>query len=635
MTTSFYNGVAGLMTFQKGIDVWGNNISNINTVGYKQTLPEFETVFSQTLNSNSALTSDVGVGSALASTAKDMSVGSLVQTDNPFDLALGKKGWLCVEKNGQKYYTRDGKFTKDADGYLVNDDGDYLMVANANNLIEKNGQYYVNQAVPTDNLLPSDNLSPIALPSNVVLPAVPTKNVTLTTNLNDDQVIKTTKPATVQNDFSALYNKDGNDMHITQGQNLVFGFGNPVSYNDGVLSTTYCLKNVDISNPINLNLNVNGKEIDAQIAANTSPEDLASQLASLLEKNGIQASANQDELTISAPNQLTVTSNDQNIIKNTSSAVLTYSSTKTEPNEFSTIGDFEEILQNLADKAYPNETKISFDSEGRIVIQNLTKNNLDSFVLPANNSNSMFLENLGKIGNEIYPNTANKSYSFLTNTQSFGGYAIDAQGDKNPVTITFTKQKVIPGETIWNGNVQIDTPNGKISQEAQFTFDDQGNLLTPKELNIGGINFKFDLTSYGKTQSSISYSFNQDGILQGYLKRYQITDDGKILGVFSNGHDAVLGQIPVFHFQNPQGLENVGDSLFMESSNSGKAFLYTDKNGNYVPTKILSGMVEQSNVNFSQAMTELIVNQKAFEASAKTVTTSNEMIKKAINMVLT
>jgi flagellar hook protein FlgE len=258
---------------------------------------------------------------------------------------------------------------------------------------------------------------------------------------------------------------------------------------------------------------------------------------------------------------------------------------------------------------------------------------LNSFALKADHTNDSFFTNLGRAGNEIYANTANKSYAFLTNTQSFGGYAIDADGNKNPVTIIFTKQKIQPGLITWDGTISINTPNGEISKETSFTFDDKGNLLQPKTLTVDNIDFTFNLTAYQSTNTSTSYSFNQDGILQGYLKNYQITDDGKILGIFSNGKQATLGQIPVFHFQNPQGLESIGDSLFMESSNSGKAFLYTDENGNYLPTKILPGMVEQSNVNFSQAMTELIINQKAFQASAKTVTTSDEMIKRAINMV--
>ena len=73
--------------------------------------------------------------------------------------------------------------------------------------------------------------------------------------------------------------------------------------------------------------------------------------------------------------------------------------------------------------------------------------------------------------------------------------------------------------------------------------------------------------------------------------------------------------------------------MFVPTDNSNIAFLYKNKDGKlFNNTKIISNAIEQSNVDLSTAMTELIVTQKAFSAAAKTVTTSDQMIQKAIDM---
>ncbi|GAB6045990.1 flagellar hook protein FlgE [Caminibacter profundus] len=633
MTTSFYNGVSGLMSFQSGIDIWGDNIANVNTPGYKESLPEFSTLFASTLNTNSSPTSDIGLGSYLSSSAKDMSIGSLINTDNPFDLAITDKGWLAVKYGNSTFYTRNGSFTRDAQGYLTNDSGAYLLVANANNLIKTNNGYIIDKNIATDNLLPTDNLSPISLPDNVILPAVATQNVTLQTNLNDDEIIFSTKPVTENIDFSAMYNKDGKDLKIRNGDNLLFGFGEKVNYNNGTLNATYCFNDDEKDgNDINIDFTLNDKEIKLTIPDGSTKEDIANSIANALQANGFNAIASNGNLTIYTQDKFILVSND-NYLTNTAAAVLSYSDTPQNEFEFANMKDFTSILQNLSSIVYPDITNVYLDNDGRIVIQNNSKKVLNSYIEAANNSNEYFLENLGRLGNEIYPNTASKSFEFLANSQDFGGYIIDNNGNKNPVSINFTKQKVLDNQTIiWQGRITINTPSGNITNTQEFTFDSFGKLINPTEINLNNIKFNFKLTYFSKTDNAINYTFTQDGVEEGFLNNYQITDDGKIIGIFSNAEDIILGQIPVFHFQNDQGLESIGDSMFMETPNSSKAILYTDENGNYIPSKIKSSMLESSNVNFSEAMTELIVTQKAFQASAKTVTTSDEMIQKAINL---
>jgi len=130
VNTSFYNGISGINSFQSGVDVLANNISNINTIGFKGSSAEFSTMFSKTLSTNGLTdtSNEVGLGSRLDTTSLDTAQGALQNTDNVFDLALNSQGWFGVQgSDNQTNYTRSGSFNRDAAGYLTNSSGNYLL----------------------------------------------------------------------------------------------------------------------------------------------------------------------------------------------------------------------------------------------------------------------------------------------------------------------------------------------------------------------------------------------------------------------------------------------------------------------------------------------------------------------------
>lgn len=120
-------------------------------------------------------------------------------------------------------------------------------------------------------------------------------------------------------------------------------------------------------------------------------------------------------------------------------------------------------------------------------------------------------------------------------------------------------------------------------------------------------------------------------VATGYLRDYQIDSNGLVVATFTNGQSSAVAQIPLFHFQNDQGLEKVGDNEFQATGNSGKEIFYKDKNGNTVQgADILSQKLEVSNVSAAEALTQLLITEKAYSANAKAITTSDQMIQKAI-----
>lgn len=138
MMRSLYSGVSGLKVHQTKMDVIGNNIANVNTVGFKSSSVTFKDVFYQTTQTASGPNEttgtggqnakQIGLGVSLGAITKNISSeGGSQRTDNPFDMKLGGDGFFIVNKAGVNYFTRAGAFTTDAAGNLVNADGYNVM----------------------------------------------------------------------------------------------------------------------------------------------------------------------------------------------------------------------------------------------------------------------------------------------------------------------------------------------------------------------------------------------------------------------------------------------------------------------------------------------------------------------------
>lgn len=131
---SMFSGVSGLSIHQVRMDVIGDNIANVNTVGYKGSKANFKAIFSQMLKGAGAPQEgrggtnpmQVGLGSALGAISVNHSNGSTERTDNPTDIMISGNGFFVVSNDAQgnnRFYTRAGNFEVDKLGYLVTPDG--------------------------------------------------------------------------------------------------------------------------------------------------------------------------------------------------------------------------------------------------------------------------------------------------------------------------------------------------------------------------------------------------------------------------------------------------------------------------------------------------------------------------------
>ncbi len=182
MVRSLYSAVTGLKSQQNAMDVIGNNISNVNTVGFKASRVTFSELFYQTTKSATGPNEDTGAGGTnakqigLGASTSGISVditnpGGFENTNRPFDLAINGDSFFVVQSKGSTYFTKAGNFSADEAGYLVTDSGAYVMG-------------YV--AEEPGKALQTDRVRPLEVYSEKFTYAAPegTKSATLSGNLN-------------------------------------------------------------------------------------------------------------------------------------------------------------------------------------------------------------------------------------------------------------------------------------------------------------------------------------------------------------------------------------------------------------------------------------------------------------------
>jgi len=134
---AFNQAISGLKAAENELNVIGNNVSNAATTGFKKSRVEFSDVFA--VSSIGGSGSNVGRGVDTARVAQQFEQGSVSFTDNALDLAVSGQGFFQLNNGGERLYTRDGAFSLDKDGFIVNSKGYQLMAFGADTVGNING----------------------------------------------------------------------------------------------------------------------------------------------------------------------------------------------------------------------------------------------------------------------------------------------------------------------------------------------------------------------------------------------------------------------------------------------------------------------------------------------------------------
>jgi flagellar hook protein FlgE len=144
-------------------------------------------------------------------------------------------------------------------------------------------------------------------------------------------------------------------------------------------------------------------------------------------------------------------------------------------------------------------------------------------------------------------------------------------------------------------------------------------------------NFELRLSDSTQFGSEFAVSaLDQNGYTTGELSGLDIDDEGVVAARFTNGQNQVLGQIAVADFTNPQGLGAVGDSAWIETNASGEPVIAAPGAGSL--GNVISGALEDSNVELSEQLVQLIIAQRNFQANARTISTADEITQTIINL---
>ncbi|WP_337215663.1 flagellar hook protein FlgE [Campylobacter sp. 2457A] len=543
MMNAFYNGISGVKNNSFGIDVTANNIANVNTTGFKHSDAQFKDIFYSTITSQSTNPAQGGYGGGAASSQVRFEQGSVVATGGEFDVALQGKGFFGVlGADGNAYYTRNGTFRRDANGYLVDSYGNFVLgtmnpafggITYSDRVAGLMGDY-LNTGSPVNSgfTVNSNNAfgigttttqKPIQVPTNMYLNPEPTKNVKWSGNLSTNTSKEVVKVDVDPKKFTLTKTEDG--KYVVSGsisKEDVFS----AKAGDRVLLNFVDSQGVKTSFEATLddNLSFKSNELDLK---GLDPDSVK---LSSVQVSTEQEKANKDILEAPIYNA----DGSKSVLRVTLERVL--------PQE----GD------NITYKA----TAQIYDSNGKAV------------------------------------------------------------GNPTEGSMVFDKN----GALLQNNITSIANPNG-----GNINID----LGSPYDPSKPGSGYSGVYVQQGKEKNIIT---QQDGLAEGFFQQYQVTDDGSVVAQFSNGKNAVVGKLALYNFINEQGLAAMGDNIFAATANSGDPSFIL-KNGQVVNTaKFKGGYLEQSNVDLSVELSNLIVTQKAFDASSKSITTSDQMIQKAISM---
>lgn len=525
MMSAFFSAVSGLKAETTGLNVIANNISNVNTTGYKSSRVSFSDLLSQTLSSASGSTAttggtnpvQVGLGVSVASTDTNMTVGSTQATGVATDVAISGEGFFVVSSgtDGSYLYTRNGSMSVDDDGNLT-----------------VNG-YKVCGWATTDangNIITTGDIDTI--------------------NLYDNNKKSMAAAVTTEADFSGTLNSTSE----ASGTGLTT-IGTVPDMADATTSMTVY---DSLGNAYDVTVNWHKCYVD---------------------------SGDSDNPITSWYYQVSSTD-----------ATIT-----------------------------PSSGYVAFDADGKIV----------------GTVNATSVSSAGTTGYA----SASASY-----TAAAGTYEVEVSGSSGAWTIELTDAS---GNTYTasstDGSATFDLTGGGAftlpatatlaAGTATFsvaadttTFTNTPTFTVTPGSGVGTAAFTVacDLGDITTANSTKGVSATPDGYTAGTLNDVAIEADGTIVGTYSNGQTQDLAVIALAVFTNDEGLEKTGDNMYTATNNSGTVSYYVAGEGG--TSSLSTGCLEMSNVDLAQEFSNMMIAQRAYQASSKVISTADEMLQSLINM---
>ena len=629
----FNTGLSGLRASSVDLDVTGNNIANASTVGFKSSQAQFGDLYASGFLS--AGTNPIGDGVRVQDVKQNFGQGNISFTDNGLDLAINGDGFFVLNNGGEVRYSRAGQFGIDKDGFVTNNQNmrvQGFVADDDGNLSGIRGDLQVE----TDNLAPrrTTNLrSDLNLDSRETVlerrvadmgdytaPAGSTgfPSETFEITYADGSVVSVPINAAGSTDFSAA-----DVVDVLNGQ-------------DGLSASATTTYEGMSEADLNAAIAAGNFSFDLAVGGVTVPVDTTgvTDAASL-----VTAINNAQAPTISA----SLTGGNLRLIDNRGNNVTAgFTSDGPNPAPETTVG----TVRPQADREI---TDIASTSGATNLTDSWNARNIE-------------------ITNQFNP-LDQRTYNHATSTTVY-----DSLGNSHEMTQFYVKQPA-PGNGVgvseWSVYLQIDGEfvAGTDQNPYQARFDQDGELQsvngdpngeilisdwTPKDADGTpngadgppgpGENITtpipeppttsaFVLDLGNTTQYGSNFGVNdqrQNGYATGRLSGLDVSDQGVLFARYTNGQSQSLGQVALASFNNTNGLSPVGETSWVETFESGQPIIGAPDTGTLGAIKASS--IEESNVDLSAELVNLIIAQRNYQANAKTIETSDAVTQTIINL---
>lgn len=553
---SFQQGLSGLNLSAKQLDVIGNNVANSGTVGFKQSQAQFSDMYAASLAGNGAV--QVGTGGKIAAVVQQFTQGNITNTSNPMDTAISGQGFFrMIDPSGSIFYSRNGQFQVDKNGFIVNNQGHKL----SGYLPDATGAIVPGQPLPI--LINSADLAPKQ-----------TASVVVGANL---------------------------DSRAATPVNPVFNTLDPTSYNSSTSTTVYDSLGTS---------HVGSLYFQRQPIAPTTSAAIIPAGATTATLASTAGMAIGHTITLPGAGAAGPTTTEAGGVAIGSTTVTVASATGLAAGDNITFGGNTATITGIAGNVltFSPATTVGPTGAGNVT------------------STKALTTTITGIAGDVV------TFSPATTTDTLA-----------PVTVTSNA-----GSADWDTYLAID---GVLVPAAgtpltRLTFNTLGQLAstTPASVPVGTMSsapftptaaaaqtlaFNFAQTSQYGGNFGVN-SLTQDGYSSGRLSGFNTSADGTILGRYSNGQSRALGQVLLANFTNPQGLQPMGNNEWVESSTSGGPLIGTP--GSSALGVLQSSATEDSNVDLTAELVNMIVAQRVYQANAQTIKTQDAVLQTLVSM---
>ncbi len=683
LSSSMYTGTSGLKNMGNAMQVIGDNVANVNTVGFKSKSFTFSDVLSQSVATQSG-SAQVGRGMAMGSIIGTFEQGSFESTGNTTDLSIGGDGFFVVRQDGAEnnFYTRAGNFSFDKDGYLVNPEG-YIVQGWA--LDEETGDEvgsltdivlssFTSAPKQTDQVSMIANLDAAADSESMVLSntwdgtATPPIDAS---NYEYMSVVPVYDSLGSTHDVTVYYDKKSDNQWeyvvtcdpTEDKRSLVQGTASAGLLAKGTIdfNENGSIGNISMSEMTGVVGNLDGTLADAAIVTMndssgitddihgiTATYDATGGTWDLEDASGASLAGTLDVLPASTNKKLEIAVNPST----TADFVIDFSAEVTDaqeltfdinaPNDADGGNLNVQTLDNIvytnaapADLVLSTENTTMDVKKPEVITEDMTGLTLEW------DGSAWSLNGAGGGGAGLVGTPYDGSGGIIANTKEEVAISLDVSGNEDIVfkfseepavgdTITFD----LVGTTAWTP-VEPNT-SGYLAFSADFLGGEAGTTMMDIEYDIGSrydgmgsfVNDSLSTTQYSKSSSTTFQSANGYGA--GDLEGVDVSSDGVMTGIYSNGELIPLYRVGLAKFQNNQGLFSEGGNLYRETRDSGAAV--TNKPGENGLGSISPNSLELSNVDISDQLVKMITTQRGYQANSKIITTVDEMLSETISM---